>query len=266
MPENTIGQTGLTENELQQEIINAVGGEQRMPLFYALTGSQLYGFENEESDVDVNGFHISTKSWASLDQPQNVIHITDMDGIDITSHELRHFGQQLARRNIHEMEVIFNAPVIHSAARAQVLEIRRRARERLPGDLPSSYGRMGRGIYYRETEDPPNPTAKMLLYSLRAVLAARYVAEHNDVVANIMPLTQVKEGSRNIAAELVAWRQHSPGQPAEGNLYEKATSLIEEIIEEDDHDEMDSSIDYERWRNEIDEWMSAVRILNTGGS
>lgn len=248
---------------VKEAIQEHVDGEGRVPLFYAISGSHLYGFPAvEDTDVDIRGYHVQeNKDWRGLDRPDEQVRYHEGE-IDLVSHELRKFGSLLATGNFNIIELIFNAPIVYKSALSQVNTIRMEARNHLPMDMPRHYRGMAKGNYKKYIENPERdsytPVPKKFLYVLRGLLAARYVYENNDVVANIHSLANEHPDGKQLVGRAVELREMFGDERVPPRYERMATTAIDEMIKNDTHLE---EVEYDRkaWREGIESWMEDVR-------
>lgn len=67
-----------TKKELESLIIKALNQEKEdlQPIFYAVGGSRVTGFTDEESDIDIHGFHLADgKQYMQLKTPKSQLSI-----------------------------------------------------------------------------------------------------------------------------------------------------------------------------------------------
>jgi len=254
-------QFGYTDESIQQEIDDLIGDENK-PLFYAVSGSYLYGFPSAESDLDIRGFHLSDKDYNMLEEPEGTIHVGQEGGAgeaDIVSYELRKYGRLLDKGNYNVIELLFNAPTVYKSEDAGVRYLRQRMREFLPMDMAKHYRGMAKQNYYKylnSERESYKPNAKKFLYVLRGLLAARYVSQEADVEANVIRLSAKHEDAEEIVDELVEWKARHGIKPIPNHLAVTAHQIIGEMIH---GDEFDNEYDVIGWRNTIDDWMGKVR-------
>lgn len=254
-------QFGYTEESIQEEIFEMVGDENK-PLFYAVSGSHLYGFPSSESDLDIRGFHLSKKDHNMLDAPDEQIRDGQEGGageVDFVSYELRKYGRLLDKGNYNVIELLFNAPTVFKSEDAGVRYLRQGMREYLPMDMAKHYRGMAKHNYYKYLNPRGKsykPNAKKFLYVLRGLLAARYVSEEGDVEANVIRLSVKHEDADRIVDELIEWKARHGIKPIPNHLAVEAHQIIGEMIH---GDEFDTEYDVSGWRNTIDDWMGKVR-------
>ncbi|WP_101295437.1 nucleotidyltransferase domain-containing protein [Halegenticoccus soli] len=276
---------GWSREGLARIVADAVGTE-GSPGFYAVTGSRIYGFAGVDSDVDVRGFHVADGvRYLLLEPPAERIAATvspgeggpaeaDPDGegrrieadpvgeedraeIDLVSYELRTFGTLLAESNVNALEAVLDGIVVTDAPEVRVEWLRDAIREELPLDAPARYAGMARHNYERCRRD--DATAKTYLYALRGALAAHYVAERSDVVADVRTLADAVLGDADLADELVdAKRAGGELDPALASSAERA---IEALLDAADFEGPDAA-ERRAYRERLDEWMLEARGID----
>lgn len=171
--------------------------EELLPCFYAVTGSHQYGTATANSDIDVKGFHCadgaqymlfdpptSQRKFETPLQPSNTT-------IEVTSYELRKFGEMLLQCDFSIIEVICGDMEVYSHDTQMLEGIEAILTETLPAELPVRYLGMAESIYEREVVDTKPTTSaelKPYVYALRGCLAAEYVQTCGEVEARLRPL------------------------------------------------------------------------------
>lgn len=254
------------QESLTEQIHEIVATEARQPMFYAISGSHLYGFSSDESDLDVRGFHLSRKRWDMLDGPDEQVTLgQEAPGeLDVVSYELRKFGKLLDKGNFNVIELYMDAPIVYDSPNAPMGRLVEKTRDKLPLDLPVHYRGMAKQNYHkyleRKDSDSYKPIAKKYLYVLRGLLAARYVVEENDITADIKELATMHDDAPEIVGELIDWKSRYGDTKIPMKLESESGKLARELLNKDPYLE-DTEYNSEAWRSNIDEWMRTVRGL-----
>lgn len=241
--------------------------EELLPCFYAVTGSHQYGTATADSDIDVKGFHCadgtqymlfdpptSQRKFETSLQPSNTT-------IEVTSYELRKFGEMLLQCDFSIIEAICGDMEVYSHY-TQLLEgIEEILTERLPAELPVRYLGMAESIYEREVVDTTPTTSaelKPYVYALRGCLAAEYVQTYGEVEARLRPLAEhiLNERKQEQVAKFVTGIQADrlPDQSVLDDIKE----VIEERLDDLEATQFGQTQRIE-YKTALTEWMLEVR-------
>lgn len=259
--------------ELREFVETAVaqGDEAGQPVFCAVGGSHRYGFTGPESDVDLRCVHVvPAAEYAYLQRPASE-HTVNQDGVtagfeefadvELRSYELRKFGSLVHGGSPDVVELVFDAPTVLDEIPDEVAALRETIREFLPLNLPHAYRGLARSIC-DEHLDPDRdggrePRAKQVLHAYRALLAARYVLEREDVEADVRALAETVGGGDPTLVDVLIERRRDAASARLGvDLASRARTAIEEqfdAVEELPEPEPTG------YREAIDEWMRTVR-------
>ena len=112
------------------------------PVFYAVTGSHMYGFPSEDSDIDVRGFHVvDDAEYLKLESPQEQYTINQdgtTDGLeayadlDFVSYELKKFTSLLYAANFNALETVFEGIEVMNGAPLELQSLRTLVCEEFP--------------------------------------------------------------------------------------------------------------------------------------
>lgn len=273
----TVGESlGLkySDEELREFIERAVAtpGTTHQPRFYAITGSHVYGFQSDASDIDVRGFHtVPADEYAYLTSPADEVTV-NMDGttegfeaygdVDLRSYELRKFGSLLYGANYNVVELVLEAPVLVNGVALEIDAVRSLVREYLPMNVPHSYIGMAKSNYYKhldpEKPDSYAPRPKNFLYVLRGLLGAQYVQDHDDVEADIRVLAEeIAAAPTALVGELIEHKREANSttvDEATADRTREAIATLFNAVEEPAEPDKDG------YREAIDEWMRKVRL------
>lgn len=260
-------------DELRAFIEDAVAqpGTRREPRFYAVTGSHIYGFESEASDIDVRGLHtVSATEYAYLQSPAEEVTVnmgTTTEGfeeytdVDLRSYELKKFGALLVGANYNVIELVFEAPTIMNGIPLEMDALQELIRGFLPMNVPHAYLGMARSNYYKhldpEKTEGYDPRPKTFLYVYRGLLGAQYVLAHEDIEADIHELAEaVDGGDPGLVDELVAHKRTVDDSHVSPDLGARARDAIAAQFNVlGTLNEPDKT----GYRAAIDDWMRKVR-------
>lgn len=263
---NTTG--GWSRDELAR-LARVVVADEGEPGFYAVAGSHVYGFADDDSDVDLRGFHVADAArYLLLDQPAEQVSVdperaatsTPQADVDVVSYELRTFATHLARANFTTLELVFDGLVVADEYPADLDALRSLVEEYLPLDVPSQYVGMARHQYERSLAASTlseNPSAKEYLYGVRGLLAAHYVAEVRTIESDVRALSEAVLGDTDVVDALVAAKRGE--SDLDGDLAADAERLMGELLETAPAGDTDNQRDKAAYRAALDEWMLDVR-------
>jgi len=241
--------------------------DELLPCFYAVTGSHQYGTDTTDSDIDVKGFHCadgsqymlfdpptSQRKFETSLQPSNTT-------IEVTSYELRKFGEMLLQCDFSIIEVICGDNEVYSHDPQLLQGIEEILTKTLPAELPVRYLGMADSIYEREVVDSTPTTSaelKPYVYALRGCLAAEYVQAHDKVEPRLRPLAEhilTDQRQKQVAKFATAIQaDRLPDQPVLDDIKE----IIEEKLEVL---EATPFVEVQRieYKTALAEWMLEVR-------
>lgn len=161
------------------------------PLFLTVSGSHLYGFPSEDSDVDLRGAFL-----APLDQIAGLIRGPDTVErklghagveVELVAHESAKYLHLLTKDNGYILEQVFSPLVVTGA------EFLARLRPLAAACVTRGCYRHYRGFYQSqlrllEREEPKR--AKSLLYAYRVLLTGIHLLRTGTVEANILVLNR----------------------------------------------------------------------------
>lgn len=241
------------------------------PVFYAVTGSHMYGFPDEDSDFDVRGFHVvDDAEFLKLDGPREQFAI-NRDGttegfeayadVDFVSYELKKFGSLLYAANFNALETVFEGIEVVNGAPLETESLRTLVREELPMDVPETYYGMARSNYSR-FHDPDSgddrPSAKTYLYVIRGLLAGEYVRRERDVLADVTDLAEWwgDDDLRALVDDLIAAKRAGESPTTEPRLASRADDWCARLFDEATPRD---GVDKTRYRERLNDWMLRVR-------
>lgn len=240
------------------------------PRFYVISGSNAYGFESDDSDIDIRGFHtVPSEEYSYLNDPDSEIRVNmgsnsdnkynQYSDYELLSYELKRFGELLYKSNYDIIEQVLCSEVVMNGIPLEIDSLRSVIRNYLPLDIPESYYGMAKNQYYKHLDknsDRYNPTPSSYLYVYRGFLSAIFVKENRRIEPNIISL----------ASDIDIVDEENINQLVK--LKKQNISQVDENMREQLHDEimdMYSSIDVKsagrktQYKNEIDSWMREVR-------
>ena len=170
------------DEQTQSEILAGLRGleeDRGIRVLYACeSGSRAWGFESQDSDYDVRFIYALPRDhYLGIREPIDMIDLgVDDEGLDITGWELRKALRLFQKSNGGLIEWLFS-PVVYREEKEAMDEWR--------GFLPKYFdpkGAMGHyfGLsrkFWNDALQKKQVTAKQYLYCLRALFAARWIAE-----------------------------------------------------------------------------------------
>jgi hypothetical protein len=181
--------TDLIRNniKLMQKIQEEVNKQNGVLFNLCISGSHLYGFESEDSDVDYRGtFVLNTNNFLTMERPIDVIEFNH-DGNDVVLFEIKKEMGLALRGNCNIIEHI-NCKQIYNTAR--FVEFRQL--------INNSYGK--KGLYdsysgmatfnYKKFILQGKRTYKKYLYVMRGLMAGIYVLQTGQIEPNIDKLNE----------------------------------------------------------------------------
>lgn len=252
-----------------QELITEVLGEDQQPGFYAVGGSHLYGFADEDSDIDVRGFHVNpAEQYSLLDDPDKQIKInqdglTDgydrYENIDFVSYELKHFGKLLSGCNPNLLETCFGGFIIQNNYQQQISDLKRMVEKNVPLCIPRHYEGWASSIWEARLENPDldsyNPAAKNYLYVIRLVLAAMFLMDRGLVEPRLRVLSEYYLDGSTLVDDLIQEKRNDE-EHLNAQMEDVCYELTEDLF---DTLEVSEVWDPDIWQDEVDKWMVSVR-------
>lgn len=154
-------------------------------IFLTISGSHLYGFNSENSDIDYRGtFMTNTNNLLGLNQPRDVIEMKD--GInDIVLFELAKEMSLAMRGNCNVLENLNAKPLLSSP---EFIELRTMINECFgKKGVYDSYRGMAYQNYHKFIQNGKN-TVKKYLYVFRALMGGIHVLQTGKIEPNINEL------------------------------------------------------------------------------
>ncbi len=239
------------------------------PLFYALSGSHLYGFPSKEGgDIDIRGFHMTdSEEFLKLGASEEQVEIEkewessfEQSKMDLVSYELKKFGHLVFKTNFNVLEWLSGDNIVWNRREEEIEELRQKLEEHLPADVPYHYKGMAKQNYNRflvESSGSYKPTAKKYLYVLRGLLGAKYIQENETIEPDITKLADylLSKEDAKIIDDLIQEKQKEKSE-ADPETASRADDLIQRLFDEV---EAESSKDDEKLTEQINEWMLDVR-------
>lgn len=259
----------MNKNKIQEFIDDSVqrnlDGVKSQPRFYVVSGSRLYGFESEDSDFDIRGFHtVPSDSYSYLNEPDKEIRSKNVSqnekyDYELVSYELKKFGELLHTANYDIIEQVLCGDVIMNGVPLEMDSLRRIIRDHLPLDVPESYYGMAKNQYYKHLDDESdryNPSPEAYLYVYRGLIGALYVQSNEDVIANIEELSsKVDVADESLVNKLIKMKKNNVNKVNE----DLRSELKNQIIDLYSDIEVESKDEKEEYRKELNSWMKSIR-------
>lgn len=240
------------------------------PIFYALSGSHLYGFSSEKGgDIDIRGFHaVDSEEHLKLDSPREQVEVEkEWDSsftqtkMDLVSYEMKKFGYLVFKTNFNVLEWIFGENIVWNRREEELEELREIVKSHLPADVPYHYRGMAKQNYKKFLNPDSgsyNPTAKKYLYVLRGLLGAKYIQRKHELEPDITKMADqlLEEEEIEVIDDLINEKRTSEKEKASEELIKRTDKLINNLFDEID---VESNKDDEKLTQEIDDWMLKTR-------
>ncbi len=166
---------------MKRFILKACKARQITPLFYAESGSRLWGFQSEDSDYDIRGIHlISKEDYFKITKPKEVIELMEGQN-DFVSFSIDKAFFLISKSNPSLLEW-FRGDIIYinNIKRYEMLksEVLRNINMKA---LYHHYLSMGKQNYIKYIEKEKLFTYKKVLYVLRGLLSAVYIYNNSKI-------------------------------------------------------------------------------------
>lgn len=275
------------KDSLREIVTKEMKSRNVKPGYYVVSGSHLYGYASEDSDIDIRGFHVAPgEQYMKLQTPKEQFELNgagqfkfldfddslEYDGgeLDLVSYELRKFGKLLRKMNFNVAEWVTTIEnQIFSATNPEIYELIDLV-NKYKGGLVKHYYGMAKSNHQRwlceDGKGQYTPTRKKYLYVFRGLLGTLCVLKKDIIQPNIRHLSFYNLSRRNKPFERRvgnAVRKLIDGFDAEdsivpSNLRVECDDIIDLLFEE--IDELDfPEIDREELTTDIDNWMMKYR-------
>lgn len=209
--------------------VHSVGGKL---LNAYVSGSNLYGWESKDSDVDIRGcFILRKEKFLGLDKPYEVIEIKTEDNKDIVLFELKKLIQLALKGNCNILEEL-NSPQFYK--QADFVKLKQL--------INNAFGK--RGIYnsyrgmaefnYKKFILRGRNTIKKYLYVFRGLMAGIYVLQTGIIKPNIEELNKhfkFKQVTKLLEIKKAGLENEPLKDLEKGNLDIKIKELFDKIDE-----------------------------------
>lgn len=192
-----------------------------------LSGSHLYGWTNEDSDMDFRGFHIhKTSDFFKLEKPDSVVELMQ-DDVDYVSFEIEKTIKLILKNNGNVLEQVF-AKQIYASNDFNTL--RKLARKTISKKICYHYKGMAENNYNKfiktKKKSYKTRTVKKYLYVIRALMIGIHVLNTGRLIPNITELN--KKMKKPYVNDLI--RLKKKGKEWENKLNKEKSEKIEEFI------------------------------------
>jgi len=227
----------------------------------SISGSHLYGFSSEDSDIDIRGIFVTnTNRLLGLSKPKTTMRM-EIGKYDIELHELNFVLNKALKGNFTILEHIFVDQIYTTK---EFLKMRKLIPLTKNG-LRDSYRGMSMHNYKKFIRTGKRNEVKKYLYVLRGLLAGIYVLDVGQLKPNIDEL--VKHFKFPIVKTLVELKKRGKERnPIPGNLDTGVIeNLIETLLKRIDRAYMKSSLSEEPTKEErerVEELLLDIRRKN----
>jgi len=272
----------LDKKEMKNIVIKEIKSKGVEPAFYVISGSHLYGYASEDSDIDIRGFHIAPGyKYMTLQSPKEQYELNDFynfesfdkkteyhDGkIDLVSYELKKFGILLSKLNFNVVEWLLSADNTIYTKNAYSIGKLCYIINKYPHGTAKHYYGMAKSNYKRwlckDGKGRYTPTKKKYLYVFRGLLGALYSLEGriNPNIEDMAWCNLLDNDELNIKVQNSVHRlvQLSKEQTSlSDTLRDECDELINLLFERVEAKEF-PRIDKKSLVKEIDDWMLECR-------
>ena len=255
----------FNRSRTQEFIDHTIQAEGRRPRYYVPVGSHMYGYSNNDSDVDLMGFHtVDADEYSYLYEPEAVVEINIKDneypqysGLEVRSYELKKFVQLILETNYGAIEAILCGNPVVNGPTLEVESLRQIIRDYLPLNVPHTYRGMAKSNYHsnldRDNVDKYEPLPKNFIHVYRGLMASLYVEKNEELIADVVKLSQqLDSADEDMVSELIDRR----GQEIDGEFENRVHS---EIIEMFNEVHLSSYEDKSEFKDELDSWTRQFR-------
>lgn len=253
---------------LQKAIVDHVEAvnSTAVPCVYVVAGSYLHGTAGPESDLDIRGFHcVPAEHHLYIGNPDERIEGTwEADGansptVEVTSHELRAFGRQLATQNLNLIEAVLCGQSVNATPPGYFRDLQELLIEQFRDGLPTQYAEMARGLIPSgvSVERTDSLSVNELLYAFRGVLAAVHLQQEHRFQVDLPTLSDalLSPQERAIVQEIIT-QKHDQVDTLDPSVTTQAVSIINNYLRQVN---ANISIDDSKAQAEINKWMIHTR-------
>jgi hypothetical protein len=176
-------------------LLGAVADEHPCPLVFAtVSGAHLYGFPSHDSDFDLRGVHLMSRSDVrGLGDPSETVELSETrEGreIDLVTHDAKKFFRLMLKRNGYVLEQLFSPIVVQtSTEHDELVELGRSCVTRRHVHHYLGFAK-NQWDLFRKTSPA---RVKPLLYVYRVILTGIHLMRTGEVEANIVVLNDTAQ-------------------------------------------------------------------------
>jgi predicted nucleotidyltransferase len=254
-------------SKLQNLIKEKINSEITEPQFYAINGSDIYGYESNRNIIDVMGFHtIEPDEYSYMYPPEQKHQMylnTQINGeryeIKIQSYELKKFAEIINQSNFSVIELICcSNPIINNIPK-EIENMKSYIQENISPNISQTNIGIAKSQYYHSLDPNKkqeyNPTPEKFLQVYRSLLAAKCILDTEEIISDITKLsTHVEMADRYLVENLIQL-QHEK-RPITEELENRAHNQINLLIE---NIEIPENKNENNNKKQIDTWMRRIR-------
>lgn len=168
------------------ELLHKLEDEQQINILYACeSGSRAWGFPSPDSDYDIRFIYVQKRHrYLSIEENKENVEMIQDNILDVVGYDLRKTLKLFRRSNSGIFEWL-NSPIVYKKEETFFNALNALGEEYLsPKTAINHYLGLARNTYQSDLQSP-RVKIKKLLYVLRAVLAAAWIAE----LGTIPPMT-----------------------------------------------------------------------------
>lgn len=263
-----MGEKSFNSKRIREFIEDTINRHRCEPKFYTISGSHIYGFDAESSDVDIRGIHLADGiRYSMLNKPTEQISVNqgsvsegykNYKDLEICSFELRKFGKLIYKMNFNVLEWLYHGKIIINSIDLELESLKRIVESHMPGGLPLAYRGMAKNNYHKYIDSMETARPKKYLYVIRGLLGAKHTLNNKDIEPDVTKLAKMylDKGGQNIVEDLIEQKRSPERDKASLKLGNAAHQITTRLFNEI---ELDYDIDKSGFRRDIDDWMQKVR-------
>ncbi len=204
------------------------------PLFAAVSGAHLYGFDSPDSDVDLRGvFVLPLREVLGLGQPEETRTVEEVRGgleLDLVTHDVRKFAGLMLNRNGYVLEQLFSPLVVLGGPWHD--ELKAIGAGCVVRHLRHHYRGFARN--QRRLVTGGEPTVKRLLYCYRVYLTGIHALMSGRIESNLPALLgeYPQEGLTDLVARKRAGGEKDRLESGEADRHRAALDRLEAGLDE----------------------------------
>jgi len=174
------------------------------PIYYVVSGSDLYGWSSKDSDIDLRGAHCEELTSIIGLSGYHEVREKSLNDLDFVSFDVKKEANLIMANNSNVLEHIAATPVYKSKAYPKLKELAEKSLSKLVAKPYYGMAIYNLQKYLRSfNESYREAPVKKYLYVLRAYMAGVYALERGRIEPNINKLNGMRMFRLPIVDELV---------------------------------------------------------------